>query len=133
MPVLVHTGSITPFSSPTHCLEIALEFQELRIVFVHSGQTIFAEDALIIAKQASNIYLESSRCSSVNVLKQIRALGASRIMMGTDLPTEAAFEIAKIRTLGLSNGEVEQVMSQTALDVFGLRNRAIPILSDPAV
>jgi hypothetical protein len=50
----------------------------------------------------------------------ISTIGADRVMMGADLPSNVPVEIAKYQALDLSPEVYSQVMGGTAVDVFDL-------------
>ncbi len=50
----------------------------------------------------------------------ISTIGADRVMMGADLPSNVPVEIAKFKALDLEPDVYAQVMGKTAIDVFKL-------------
>ena len=50
----------------------------------------------------------------------INTIGAERVMMGADLPSNVPVEIAKYRALDLDSKTYDQVMGVTAISVFKL-------------
>ena len=120
VPVLVHTGTGVPFALPSLCLPAARRFPDLMLVLCHAGHTVFAVEAIIVAKEAPNIYLEPSWCTSVQLRRMIRELGSERVLMGSDLPDNLATEIAKAKLIGLTDAELSDYLGGSALRIFGL-------------
>jgi predicted TIM-barrel fold metal-dependent hydrolase len=50
----------------------------------------------------------------------VRALGAERIMLGSDLTVNTATELAKYRSLGLADEVLDTAFQGTAARVFGI-------------
>ncbi len=120
IPTMVHTGSGVPWSLPSTLMPIAREFPKLKIILAHSGGNLFAEEALLIAKAYSNIYLETSWTPNLALRKFCRVLGSNRVMFGSDHPENATVELAKFRSIGLSRDELEWCLGKTAIKVFNI-------------
>lgn len=120
IPVMVHTGMGLPFAQPSLCLPAARKFPKTKIVLAHAGFTFLSAEAQVIASECTNIYLETSWCTSNDIGWMIRTLGSERVMLGSDLPANISSELAKYRGLGLEDRSLQQVLATTALTVFGL-------------
>jgi predicted TIM-barrel fold metal-dependent hydrolase len=120
VPMLVHTGTGIPFALPSLCIPVARKFPNLKIILCHAGYAFFASEAVIVAKEASNIYLEPSWCTSVQTRGMIKELGFERVFMGSDLPANLATEIAKAKSIGLDEGELSSYLGGTAREVFNI-------------
>ncbi|NIS59587.1 MAG: amidohydrolase family protein [Proteobacteria bacterium] len=120
VPVLVHTGTGIPFAQPSLCLPVARRFPHLKIVLCHAGYAVFAAEAMIVANEAPNIYLEPSWCTSVQLRRMIRELGSERLLMGSDLPDNLGPEIAKARLIGLTDAELTDYLGGSAVRIFNL-------------
>jgi predicted TIM-barrel fold metal-dependent hydrolase len=120
VPVLVHTGTGVPFAQPSLCLPVARKFPGLKLILCHAGYAVFAAEATIVAKEASNIYLEPSWCTSVQLRRMIRELGPERVLMGSDLPDNLATEIAKAKLIGLTDTELSDYLGGSASRIFRL-------------
>ena len=97
-----------------------MDFPELKIVLAHSGSAVFSSEASLAAKLCPNVYLETSWMQSIAIHGFCKTLGARRVMFGSDHGENAAAELAKYRTMGLSNGELEWCLGKTAAEVFKL-------------
>lgn len=120
VPVLVHTGTGIPFAQPSLCLPVARRFPDLKLILCHAGYAVFAAEATVVAKEASNIYLEPSWCTSVQLRRMIRELGSERVLMGSDLPDNLAPEIAKAKLIGLTDAELSDYLGDSTLRIFKL-------------
>jgi predicted TIM-barrel fold metal-dependent hydrolase len=120
VPLLVHTGTGIPFAQPSLCLPVARRFPDLKLILCHAGYAVFAPEATIVAMEASNIYLEPSWCTSVQLRRMIRELGSERVLMGSDLPDNLATEIAKAKSIGLTDAELSDYLGGSASRIFKL-------------
>ena len=120
IPVNIHTGIGVPYSLPSLCLEAAQNYPEVKFVLAHSGSTIFSEEALAIAKQCANIYLETSWCSLEDSEAMVRQLGSDRVMMGSDSIKNLPYEVCKYKLMDLTQQQRENVCFKTASAVFAI-------------
>jgi len=121
IPVMVHSGPGIPFALPSHCLPRAQEFPEVAIIIAHAGFTILTGEAFAVAKASPNIYLESSWLFAGDLKWLIGALGAGRVMMGTDLPGNVGPTLAICESAGLTEEEKRLYLGGTALNLFKIR------------
>jgi predicted TIM-barrel fold metal-dependent hydrolase len=120
IPVMVHTGSGIPWSLPSILEPIAKDFSSLKIILAHSGGNLFVEEALLVAKNCPNIYLEASWTASSAIYRFCKVLGPDRIMFGSDHPENIPTELAKFRSIGLNQDELEWCLGKTAIKVFNI-------------
>jgi len=119
VPIVIHTGPGL-FASPARILLRAREYDDVKIVLAHAGAGLSTFDAYVVAKEAMNVYLETSGCRGDETKWLIDELGPSRILFGSDRIENLAAELAKNRALGLYQFQQYQVFGQTATDLFGL-------------
>lgn len=124
VPVLIHTGLGVPNALPALAIPPALRYPDVTVVLAHAGFVTYADEAIVAAQVCPNIVLEPSWCASYQVVAMVKAIGAARIMFGSDHPSNVASELAKLRAIGLSEDELAQVLGRTAQRVFGL-DRAV--------
>lgn len=120
VPVLIHTGLGVPNALPALAIPPALRYPEVAVVLAHAGFAVFADEAIVAAQVCPNIVLEPSWCASYQVAAMVRAIGAARVMFGSDHPSNVASELAKLRAIGLDEAQLTQVLGGTAQRVFGL-------------
>ena len=120
LPVIIHTGLGVPNALPALAIPPARDFPDVTIVLAHAGFAVFAEEAIVAAQVCPNIILEPSWCASYQVAAMVRAIGAERVMFGSDHPSNVASELAKLRAIGLDDRQLAQVLGGTARRVFNL-------------
>jgi uncharacterized protein len=118
---IVHTGGVgEPFASPAHCLPAARAHPETPVVLAHAGMGVASHQAGIVASECSNVYLETSWCSVLDVRWLLERVGPERIMLGSDAIENLPLELTKYRSLGLGAGELDRCLGGTATHVFRL-------------
>ena len=121
IPCMVHTGMGIPFSLPALCIPAANKYPKLKIVLAHAGGGILSAEAQVAASICDNLYLETSWCIGEDIRWMINTIGADRVMMGADLPSNVPAEFAKYQALDLAPDVYDKVMGGTAIDVFNLK------------
>lgn len=120
VPVIIHTGMGVPNALPALAIPPALRYPEVTVALAHAGFAIFAAEAIVAAQVCPNIVLEPSWCASYQVAEMVRTIGAERVMFGSDHPSNVASELAKLRSIGLSDEQLGLVLGGTAKRVFGV-------------
>jgi predicted TIM-barrel fold metal-dependent hydrolase len=116
LPVLVHTG-FHP-AQPLLWLEAAEAFPQVNLILGHMGYRIVS-DAIIAAERADNIFLETSSANDSYVNRAIQAMGAPRVIFGTDTPfSDPQVDLARIRSLDLPAADLDQVCHKNILDLL---------------
>lgn len=118
LPALVHTG-FHP-AQPLLWVELAKEFPDVPVILGHMGYRVVA-DAVIAAKRADNIFLETSGQQPSGLSGARRQVGASRMIFGTDMPfNDPKVEIRRLRAAKFSDTELDLV---TGANILGLLPR----------
>jgi predicted TIM-barrel fold metal-dependent hydrolase len=120
IPVMVHTGTGIPFSLPALLIPRALHYPRLPIVLAHAGFAVYTPEAMVAAQVCPNIYLEPSWCMAHDIKQMVERFGAGRVMYGGDLISNVPVELAKFRSLGLSDEQYAMCMGGTVSRVFKL-------------
>lgn len=123
VPVMVHTGNGIPWAAPSLLAPLAEQYPALPIVVAHGGGMVLAQEAVHLAERHANVSLECSWLGGFLARAWVRSLGASRVMFGSDHADNAATELAKFRSIGLSDEELDWCLGGTAARVFGLAAR----------
>jgi len=118
IPVMVHTGEGIPWTLPSTLIPIAKEFPNLKVIMAHCGTGMFAVEAALAAQLCPNIYLEPSWLPNFAIRDLCKNIGADRVMFGSDMPENVAPELAKFRSIGLTDEELEWCLCNTASKVF---------------
>ena len=119
IPMIVHTGMGVPQALPSMMIKIAKKYPELVIVLAHSGGPMYFDEAVAVASMFDNVFLETSQCSPHQIRGGINELGASKLMFGSDGGTK--YQLDGVLALGIPDGDLEQYLSGTAIDVFKLK------------
>lgn len=119
--VNVHTGPGAPFALPSLCAPIVKEYSDVTFVLAHSGAGYFSGEALVVAQQNKNVYLETSWCSVEDVMGMVASLGTERVMFGSDslynIPTGKAI----YESINLTADQLGDVFCKTAQKAFKLK------------
>ncbi len=118
VPIMIHTGTDN-FAAPTRLFYLAREFKDIPVVMAHAGGGWFF-DAILVAKENDNVFMDMSWCPPLWCQRFIKELGASRLMLATDHPGNVPVELHKWRTLGLSPNDLEWVLGRTAAQVYSI-------------
>lgn len=120
MPILAHT-------TPQECEFLMSAVPEVQFIMAHAGAQPYAHGdwnrAIIVARRFPNLYLDtaSSTIDTGFVEACVAALGADRIIFGTDIPLlDPAPQLAKIRETRLSNDDRTLLMGGNILRLMGV-------------
>jgi uncharacterized protein len=120
VPVMVHTGPGVPFALPALCIPAARKYPRLKIILAHAGFAVFSAEAQVSASVCDNFYLETSWCVGEDIRWMISTIGPERVMMGADLASNVAVEMAKYKALELAPDVHARVIGGTAIETFNL-------------
>lgn len=121
IPVNVHTGLGIPFSMPSLLLPIAKQYPELTFVVAHSGTLTYASEAVILAQECRNVYLDTTMCVIEDLLMLKKKVGAERLMYASDSLKSVALEQIKYRAADFEKEELECIFYKNAARVFRLK------------
>lgn len=121
IPVVIRTGWGTPFGLPSLVLPRAREYSDVKIILASAGAGSYAFEAYLVARDAPNVYLETSWARSDEIRWLTNELGAGRLLLGSDLPSNQEAELAKLRSLGLFQFQQYEMLGQNAIDLFALK------------
>lgn len=120
LPILIDLGidpALADFTQVAEC------YPDVKFIIAHLGGILF-EQAIEKAKRVNNVYLDTSGYTvTLSRLQGARdALGASRLIFGSDAPSEVGGDMRDsldlIARLGLTEEELEAVLSGNLLDVL---------------
>lgn len=121
IPVMVHTGLGAPFADPANMIDAVKAFPKLNFIVAHAGGDIMFRQALYLAEEFENVYLEPSWLNVYNLMAALKTLGASRIMFSSDMPANVPIELAKYNVITNDQGVLDQLLYKTAKEVFNLK------------
>lgn len=120
LPIYVHTGT-PPYAQPLQLAELARTFADATFVLGHAGSTDLKADAIAAAQVAPNIVLETSWTMPHQLVLIVEAVGASRVMFGSDAPLSSlSLELSNHLAAGLEPAAMADVMGGTASRVLGI-------------
>lgn len=126
LPLLLHTGDRRyDCSNPNRLIPLLRKFPRLKVIGAHLGGWSIYEEA---AKQLAGLENLWFDCSSTFYWLEpalagnlIRLLGTDRVMFGSDYPMwTPETELRTLLSLGFTDSELENILSNTAKAVFGL-------------
>ncbi|ASW55559.1 amidohydrolase family protein [Plantactinospora sp. KBS50] len=123
LPVMCHTGPGAPWALPSMLIPAARKYPDVTFIAAHSGMEIYAEDAWVAGSVCDNILFDSAWTSPGRTAWLIRQLGAERMMMSTDLPTNNSTEMAKWRDLDITEEERATSLHHMPVRLFKLAER----------
>ena len=120
IPVLIHTGD-PPFSIPALMEPLAADHPATTVILAHLGtqKTGYADDAINVARHCDNIFLKTGWGHQPRVAEAVLAIGAGRMVFGSDCPVQDPFsQLRVIETLtrdgplgvNLSASDMEAIM-----------------------
>jgi len=119
--VMVHSGQ-SPYATPWQVGLLAMDFPDVPIVMAHMGldEIIFCDAAIKMAKKAPNLFLETTGVTAeAKVASAVKALGALRVLYGSDLPFHnPAVEMARVTFAEMSEEDRKMVMGESAQRLF---------------
>lgn len=121
VPVLVHTGIGNPFSLPSLVIEPARRYPDVTFILAHAGFAVYTDEAIVAAKVCDNIVLEPSWCPTYTIRKMVDAVGADRLLLGSDHLSNLPVELVKLDSIGLSDKERELILRTNARRMFQLQ------------
>lgn len=120
VPCMVHTN-IGITQSPMVLMKKAKQYPDLKIVICHAAQIDKSMEAQLAAEFCPNIYLEASWGTTHHIERQIKALGANRVLWGSDNMRATKIDLAIADNMNLSDEERDMYLSGTAMKVYNLK------------
>lgn len=120
LPVMSHTGPGAPWALPSMLIPAAQKYPDVTFIAAHAGMEIYAEDAWVAGLVCNNILMDSAWTSPGRTEWLIEKLGADRMMMSTDLPSNNSTEMAKWRDMPISEDDRRESLVNVPVRVFKL-------------
>ncbi len=121
LPVLSHAEEADPRCGPAQFAEVLRKFPDLTLIAGHGG--IFSSQYIVeVGMDYPNLYVDISvNYESGKLERTIAALGADRIMFGSDVPLHhPAVILKRLEVIGLPEEDERKILSETAIKVFSL-------------
>ena len=119
VPVLFHSGD-EEYSYPLQIQRAARLCPKSKIILGHMGGYFHVNDAILVAKENPNIYLETSAMPYPQYIKDaVQAVGARRVLFGSDGPgCLPALELEKVLNAGLKEDDLQWVLGKSFLKLL---------------
>lgn len=120
MIVICH-GASDLYNAPPEFARIATRFPEVPLLMAHSGTFWSHEQAIEVARDIPNIYLETARVPIFEVVKSVRELGPEKVVWGTDSPfVDYSFEFDKMEKAASSADSHDMLVGGTLAGLLGI-------------
>lgn len=117
IPVYTHL-TMNPLASIEALRDIAEDINPVLIIG-HMGFASADWEAVELALDNDNVYLETSVGAFMAIRKAVNTLGAGKILYGSEGPSHhQKVEIEKIRLLGLPSSDEERIFSKNILELI---------------
>lgn len=112
------------WATPRQSAEVVDAFPKLKLVLAHLGG-LYQWDEVERELVGKNVYFDTAMCDGqidpAQYLRIIRHHGSQRIVLGSDCPWHSTEqEIARLRTLGLTDVEERRILGENAAELLGL-------------
>lgn len=116
VPVMFHSGD-DPLTTPWEIADGARAVPDAAVVLAHVGGYGHTADAIAVAEELPNVYLDTSAMPYPQSLGDaVRRVGAHRVLFASDAPgCPVPIELAKVRLAGLDEGSLAAVLGENAL------------------
>lgn len=115
VPVILHSGAEI-YNTPSQFALAAEIYPKVTFIMSHMGQYLLVEEAILVAKRRENIILDATATGfSVSYIKKaVKAIGAERIINGSDIPfLNQRFGFEKLELVGLAEDELRLIKGDT--------------------
>jgi predicted TIM-barrel fold metal-dependent hydrolase len=120
LPVMIHTGNGMPFADPIAAYAAVKSHPEVITVISHTGGNMLQTQALILAKEFKNVYLEPSWMPSVCIASMVKNIGSERVMFGSDEVGNLKPALDTFADVIDNDDDFQNVMWKTATRVYGI-------------
>jgi predicted TIM-barrel fold metal-dependent hydrolase len=122
--IICHGGSDL-YNSPAEFAIFTARYPNIRVLMAHSGMFWLNDEAIEVAKQRRNLFLETSRVPVFEVARSVAAIGADRVVFGTDSPfVDYESEVTKLRRAVPDEEDFKQVAGGNLAKLLGLDGEA---------
>lgn len=126
LPLLVHAGDKRyQFSNPHRIAKAMDRFPELVVMAAHMGGFSEWDEAAQVLAGRKNVYVDTSstmfEIDDARMMQAIRDFGVEHTMFASDYPMwNPGEELAHVRSLDLTEAELDRILWGTAAEVLGL-------------
>ena len=122
IPTLFHCGD-EEWTLPLQIARLLKKVPEAKVILGHMGGYFHVEDAIAVAKDYENCYLETSATPNPKIIeKAVAELGAQRVIFGSDGPgCLPKLEVEKITVLHLDAQSEKQIFHDNIMQLLGTK------------
>jgi len=121
-PVFCHTGDppSCPYSHPVLLADLADRFPDAKLILGHLGNRLW-DDAVWAMSKHDNLVAETSFGQTSGITSMVKAVGAERVVMGSDWPTNSfGASLGHIRGAFIPDRDKELIMGENAAKLLGM-------------
>lgn len=120
VPTLFHCGD-EDYTLPLQLGRAAAAVPEAKIIFGHMGGYFHVDEAIRVAREHPNVYLETSATPYVEKIREaVEAVGPERVLFASDGPgCDPRLEVHKVRLADLGAEVERKVMGENFLKLLG--------------
>lgn len=120
VPVLFHCGD-EEWTLPRQIAKLLEKAPQAKVILGHMGGYFHSRDAIAVAREYPNCFLETSACPDPRVIAEaIESIGADRVIFGSDGPgCLPALEVQKIKLLGLDPASEDKIFRANIEGLIG--------------
>jgi len=119
--VVISHGASDLYNAPPEFARIAMRFPEVPLMMAHSGTFWSHDQAIEVAREVPNVYLETARVPMFEVTHSVRELGPEKVVWGTDSPfVDYEFEYDKMERAASSSDAHQMLVGGTLAGLLGI-------------
>jgi len=125
VPLIFHTG-MSSKAAPAVIGELAARYRDVPVILGHMGVSEYVKQAVVVARQNENVYLETSVVGWMPLLLEaFGGVGTTKILYGSDHPyNPLPMEVEKIgrhvaREAHLTESDLRRVFADNARALLG--------------
>ena len=121
LPILLHTGEDAT-STPLQAGAMARRYPRVTVLLAHAGFRTLAEEAIQVALECPNVYLDQTAGTSHQLSRGLAELGAERLIYGSDAPyMDTRVELEKVRVTVKDEEAARQILGGNIMRILGSR------------
>ncbi len=119
VPVLLHCGD-EDYTRPLDLARLARACPEAKIIFGHMGGYFHVHDAISVAQEYGNVYLETSGTPyPAPIAAAVNAIGPERVLFASDGPgCDPRIELHKVERAGLKGSALSRVLGENIAEML---------------